>query len=194
MGHTDATYDESIKGIRAGITHATHIFNAMSGLHHRKPGAAGACLDSDISVQLIADLVHIHPAIIKLILKIKSPDRIALITDAIRAIDMPDGVYEAGTCHGLLAGGQKIVVKSGALAGTILTLNRAVSSIVSIGFSLQDAIKMATLTPAKVLKIENKKGRIKEGMGADLLLIDEDINVYMVMVGGISLWKKLKKS
>lgn len=187
LGHTDATYDEATRGISAGINHVTHFFNAMSGLHHRQPGATGACFDSDVSVQLIADLVHVHPAVIKLIMKAKCPDKIALITDAIMAVDMPDGIYEG--CR------QRVIVKNGVvrgkgglLAGSTLTMNRAIRSIVSLGFSLQDAIRMASLTPAKILKIENKKGIIKEGMDADLTLIDDDINVHMTMVEGRVVW------
>jgi len=188
IGHTDATYEEAMAGIRAGITHATHFFNAMSGLHHRLPGAAGACLDSELSVQIIADFVHIHPAVIRLVLKLKGVERVALITDAVMAADMPDGIYEAG--------GQRVRVKEGVcrgrggiLAGSTLTLNRAVRSIVSLGFSLADAIRMATLTPAKILGIENKKGIIKEGSDADLILIDKELNVYFTMVKGRIVWK-----
>lgn len=191
LGHTDATYDEAIKGIKSGISHATHMFNAMSGLYHRHPGSAGACLDSDISVQLIADLVHIHPAVIRLLLKVKGPDKVALITDAVMAAGMPDGIYKG--CR------QKIIVKNGVvrgegglLAGSTLTLNRAVRSIVSLGFPLQDAIRMVSSTPAKILKIENKKGSIKEGMDADLILIDDNINVHMTMVEGKIVWKSPK--
>ena len=189
LGHTNATYEEAMKGIEAGISHATHMFNAMSGLHHREPAAANACLDSNISIQLIADFVHVHPAVVKLVLKVKGPDKVALITDAIMAVGMPDGVYEASS--------QKINVKNGiarrkdgVLAGSTFPLNRMVRSMVSLGFSLQDAIKMASLTPAKILKMENKKGIIKEGMDADLILIDENINVYMAMIRGKVVWTK----
>lgn len=193
LGHTDAGYEDAMAGIKAGITHATHFFNAMTGLHHRFPGAVGACFDSDVSVQLIADLVHVHPAVVKLTVRSKGPEKTALITDAVMAAEMPDGAYEGY--------GQKIFVKrgivrgaGGVLAGSTLTQDRAVRNIVSLGFPAADAIRMATLTPAQVIGISGRKGIIKKGADADLIIIDNKINVRMVMVRGKVEWKSQAQS
>lgn len=188
LGHTDTSYEEAIAGIKAGISHATHFCNAMTGLHHRLPGAVGACFDTDVSVQLIADMVHVHPAVVRLILKVKGLDRVALITDAVLPLDMPDGVYDGYR--------QKITVKNGVvrgvggvLAGSTLTLDRAVRNINALGVPLADAIKMATFIPARILGIGNRKGILKKGADADILIIDRKVSVSMVMVGGKIAWK-----
>ncbi len=193
IGHTDASYDEAIRGFDAGITHATHMFNAMSGLHHRKPNAAGAILaDERISVQLIADGRHLHPAVVKLVVRQKGSQKVALITDSMSAAGLPDGnymynnlKYEAkdGLAFYCAVGATRRVAPT--FIGTALTLNQVIKRIIDMGAAtLEEAVRMASLTPAEVLGIDNKKGSLEAGKDADIVVMDKDCNVKMTMVGG----------
>lgn len=185
FGHSDAGYEEARKGIDAGITHATHIFNAMRPIHHRDPGGLTAILmDEGVSAQLIADGVHIHPAVIKLIIKLKGIKNIILITDSMSSQGLPDGKYvydgwryysKAGACR----------YKDGTLIGTALSLNRIVKRMAQCGgVSLPEAIQMATINPARILGIDGKKGSIEQGKDADLVIMDEELSVFMTIAGG----------
>ena len=185
VGHSAATYEQVLAAVSLGLTQATHTYNAMVGLHHREPGAVGAALTCDrIYAQIIVDLVHVHPAAVKLLLRAKGPERTILITDAIRAAGMPDEIYELG--------GQQIIVTKGEarlpagnLAGSTLTMDRAVRSVMqATGCSLVDAIRMATLTPAESIGLADRKGRLAPGWDADIILLDKDLNVALTMVQG----------
>ena len=128
MGHTNSNYKGAMEAIKCGITHATHTFNAMTPLNHREPGVVGAIMNSDVSAELIADKIHINPVIFPILLKVKGKDKVVLITDSMRAGCMKDGISELG--------GQKVIVKNnaarladGTLAGSILTLEKAVKNI-----------------------------------------------------------------
>ena len=185
VGHSNATYIEVDDAIKSGVRHTTHTFNEMRGFHHREPGVVGAVLVHDkLTAELIADNIHVHPASMKLLTMAKEPQRVALITDAIRAAGMPDGKYKIGK--------QDVVVKngicrleSGELAGSTLTMDKAVRNMVkSVGLPLQTAIKMATINPAKVIRDDGKKGSLEPDKDADILIIDENVNVYMSIVKG----------
>jgi N-acetylglucosamine-6-phosphate deacetylase len=185
VGHTNATYDETCAAIAAGCTHATHLFNAMRGLHQREPGAVGALLLSEeVIAELIADGVHLHPAILQLILRLKGKDRLVLITDAMRAKCMGNGQYELG--------GQPVFVQDnlaklsdGTLAGSVLRLPEAIKNMVKFSeCSLADAIYMAATNPARVLGLEGSKGSIAVGKDADLVVMDAELGVQFTMREG----------
>ncbi len=184
IGHTNANYQEAICGIESGISHATHLFNAMSPFNHRNPGATGAILNSNITAECILDGIHIHYATLEIALKMKSTDKIILITDAMRACCMKDGTYSLG--------GQEVIVKNsearlnnGALAGSVLTLDRAIRNIKNnLNIPLNEIIKLLTINPAKVCNVNSIKGMIKEGYDADMVIFDENINIKHVFVGG----------
>lgn len=185
MGHTDATYQESETAIDAGCTYATHLFNAMRDIHHREPGVVISALLSDkISVELIVDGIHLHPAMVELTYRLKGKDRIILVTDAMRAACLCDGNYELG--------GQSVHVKKGAprlqngtLAGSVLTLSSALQNMMTMTHcSFEDALKMATENPAKILGIFDKKGSIAIGKEADLVVLDEKKKVVLTVCAG----------
>ena len=174
IGHTAATYEQALRAIDGGARHSTHLFNAMSGLNHRDPGVAGALLtDSRASVEIIADGVHMHPAIVKLALAARDWHDIALITDAISAAGLPEGDYEfVGRKISVTNGAVRL--EDGALAGSILTLDRAVRNIVAFtDMSWSQAIAMATQIPARIANIAQRKGSITPGADADLIALDE---------------------
>ncbi|MGL5244650.1 MAG: N-acetylglucosamine-6-phosphate deacetylase [Sarcina sp.] len=185
MGHTKATYEEAMEGIRCGCRHSTHLFNAMTPLSHREPGVVGAIFDSNlITTETISDGIHISYPSLRVAYKQKGTDKVLLVSDAMMACCMPDGLYSLG--------GQEVEVKNGAarllsgsLAGSVLTLDVAIKNIYNnTNYSLNDIIKMATYNAAKHCKVENKKGLIKENYDADLVLFDKDINIKYVIVNG----------
>jgi N-acetylglucosamine-6-phosphate deacetylase len=177
LGHTDASYDELRRGIDAGASMVTHLYNAMSGFGHRAPGAVGAALvDDRVAVGLIADGVHSHPAAVRLAVLAKRAERVALVTDAISGAGMEPGIYALD--------GQDILVDEtgarladGKLAGSVLTLDRAVRNVmVWAGSRVDEACRMASEVPARVLGLA-AKGRLLAGMDADLVLLDEQLRV-----------------
>ncbi|EKD54704.1 MAG: hypothetical protein ACD_60C00057G0029 [uncultured bacterium] len=185
VGHTDATYAESIAAIDAGCSHVTHLFNAMRGIHQREPGTVTAALLRDkVSTELIVDGVHLHPAIVELIFKIKNKEKIILVTDAMRAKCLADDTYELG--------GQTIHVKNqiaklpdGTLAGSTLKMFTALKNMIQFTqCSFFDAIKCASENPAKMLNIFDKKGSIAAGKDADLVVLDDQLNVVLTMCMG----------
>ncbi len=184
MGHTATTFNQAIEGIRLGISHATHTFNGMSVFNHREPGAVGAVLTQPISAELIADTIHVNPALYQWFYETKGPDFITLITDSMRAGCMEDGIYDLG--------GQEVVVqngsarlRSGSLAGSVLTLNRAIWNFYEhTTLSLAEVYRLASLTPAKVIGIQKNKGSLEIGKDADLVIWDKDFNARMTFVEG----------
>lgn len=185
VGHTDATYAETSIAIKAGCTHATHLFNAMRGLHQREPGALGALLLSEkINAEIIVDGLHLHPAVVDLALRLKGKDKLMLVTDAMRAKCLRDGEYDLG--------GQNVSVRSrvatladGTLAGSTLTMPEAIKNMMQFtGCKLEDAIRMASFNPARTLKMEKRKGSIAEGKDADLVVMNPSLEVVMTMREG----------
>lgn len=190
IGHTNATYDETRAAIAAGCTQATHLFNAMRGLHQREPGAVTAILLSDrVSAELIADGLHLHPAIIDLVLKLKGKDRLLLVTDAMRAKCMGDGQYELGGQEVKVRAG-KVTLKDGTLAGSILRMPEALKNMVQFSHcSFADAIGMATLNPARVLQLDRRKGSIEVGKDADMVVMNADHGVVLTMREGREIFR-----
>lgn len=185
LGHSNATYEQTLPAIKAGISHATHLFNTMRSIYHRDPGNAIALLlADDVSTEIIADGIHLHPAILQLVLKTKKLADIILITDAIRAKGMPDGTYELG--------GQEVTVKDGAaklkdgtLAGSVLKMDTALRNMMRFtNCSLQDIITMTAENPAKKLNIFDRKGSIAVDKDADLVLLNESYQVMLTMCRG----------
>ncbi|MCY0886155.1 MAG: N-acetylglucosamine-6-phosphate deacetylase [Firmicutes bacterium] len=184
-GHTLASYEDLHQAIDRGLSHCAHLFNGMAGFHHREPGAVGALLtDRRVTVELIADGVHVHPAALKLAVMARGPEAIALVTDAVAGAGMPDGTYVLGE--------QEIIVHEGiarlpdgTLAGSTLTLDRAVRNLVALtGVGWADAIRMVTLTPAKIAGMWGRKGQLARGMDADLVALDAEGHVQQVWVRG----------
>lgn len=191
VGHSSASYEQVLAAVRLGLNHAAHTYNTMQGLHHRQPGTAGAALTCDeIYAEIIVDLVHVHPAMVKLLVRAKGLDRALLVTDAICAAGMPDGTYELG--------GQEIIVTegearlpSGNLAGSTLTMEHAVRNVMqAAGLSWAEAIRLATLTPAKSIGMDHRKGRLSPGYDADITLLDEHLEVVLTMVAGRVIYQR----
>lgn len=185
IGHTNATFSEGMAAIEAGCSHVTHLFNAMRGIHHREPGIATAALLSDqVTAEIIVDGVHVHPAMVDLALKMKGKDKLVLITDAMRAKCLGPGMHELG--------GQLIEVKDniaqladGTLAGSTLKMPIALKNMMKFTqCALSDAVKMAAENPAKILGIFDQKGSIAIGKDADLVVLDENLEVILTLVGG----------
>lgn len=190
IGHTNATYDQTNKAIAAGCTQATHLFNAMSGLTQREPGAVTALLLADqISAEIIVDGFHLHPAIVEMILRMKGRDRILLITDAMRAKCLGNGEYDlGGQTVEVIAG--KAALKDGTLAGSTLTMTQAIKNMAHFSkCSTIDAIRMATYNPAKVLGLLPYKGTITIGKDADLVVLNADFEVQLTMLEGKEIFK-----
>jgi len=187
MGHTDATYEQAEKGIRAGASHAVHTFNAMRPFNHRDPGIIAAVMTNpEVTAEIIADLVHVAGPAIQVLLGTKGFDTVLAISDGIAATGMPDGTYRLGTMEVTVERG---VCRNseGKLAGSTLTLDRALRNLVSLGVPLVDAIRMATILPARRLGIAGKKGIIAVGSDADLVVLTPDLHVAGVMTRGCGL-------
>ena len=190
IGHSNATYTQTMDAIRQGIRHATHMFNRMSGFDPRKPGVVGAVLThGKLTAELICDEIHVHPAAMRLLTRVKGPKKVVLVTDAIRAAGMPNGEYALGK--------QRMIVKnsvsrleSGDFAGSTLTMDRAVRNIMRlVGTPLQTAVKMATINPAMVISVGKNRGSLEPGKDADLVMMDGDVNVYTTIVKGKVVYK-----
>lgn len=184
-GHTNATYEQTMKAVEAGVTYATHLFNAMRGMHQREPGASGALLLSDeVAAEIVADGKHLHYGMCDLALRVKGSERLLLVTDAIRAKCMGDGTYELG--------GQTVTVKSGkatladgTLAGSVLEMPVAIKHMMkATNCSLAEAVRMASYNPAKQLKILARKGTIETGKDADFVILNENIDVIKTIRAG----------
>lgn len=184
MGHTKATYDEAKEAIKCGVCHSTHLFNAMTPFAHREAGVVGATFDSDITTETISDGIHISYPSLRVAYKQKSTDKVLLISDAMMACGMPDGDYSLGGQDVIVANGAARL-KSGALAGSVLTLDAAIRNVYkNSDYPIHEVVKMATFNGARHCKVEDRKGLIKEGYDADLVLFDEDINIKYVLVNG----------
>ncbi|MBP7176158.1 MAG: N-acetylglucosamine-6-phosphate deacetylase [Thermoclostridium sp.] len=185
IGHTIATYEQCQAAFKNGARHCTHFYNAMSPLKHREPGAVGALLENeDATIELIADLIHVHPAALKLAYGLKSSSLIVLITDSTVATGLKDGKY---ICGGLEVSVQEGSVRllDGTLAGSILTLDQALRNMTKIGIPMESCIPMLTETPARIVGAGSCKGRIAKGYDADLVILDKNLTVKGTMVKGI---------
>jgi N-acetylglucosamine-6-phosphate deacetylase len=184
IGHTDASFEQAVAGIDAGATLVTHHLNAMTPLRHRAPGAVGAALADDrVTIMLIADGVHVHPAALNIALRSKGPDRVALVTDAMAAAAAPAGRYALAGVE-VISDGQTARLTDGTLAGSTLTLDRAVRMMAGLaGARLEDALAMASAVPAAAIGLADV-GRIAVGQVADLALWSAGMEVVATIVGG----------
>lgn len=185
MGHSNAELSQARAAIKAGARHATHTFNAMRPLDHREPGLLGEVLTNpELTADIIADGIHVDPAVVDLFVRAKGADGAVLITDAISATGMPDGTYMLGELEVEVRGGH--CESNGRLAGSVLTLDRAIRNTMKFANSdLQTAIRMATINPARVLGIEKHKGTLTAGADADITVFTPGGEVVRTIVGGI---------
>lgn len=184
IGHTKADFETLVQAFGAGANHLTHFFNAMTGIHHRDMGVAGWTLtNSEVTFDIIADGIHVHPTMLKFACQIKSPAKVSLISDAVLPTGLGDGAYEIW--------GEKVSVvdgktrnERGSIAGSVITMLDAVKRMLSLGFSETEVSQMASANPARLLGIEKTRGTIEVGKRADLVALDEKGNVKLVLIGG----------
>ena len=184
IGHSTASYEVVDLAIDNGAAHVTHMFNAMKPIHHRNPGVATAALLRDeLKIQLIADTYHVHPATMELLIKSKTPKGIVLITDSIRVGGMHEGEQTQFSDQKVTLSGDKAVMDDGTIAGSTLTLNKAIKNIIeTTGIKITDAVRMATVNAAKVIKLD--KGILSSGKPADFVVLDKELNVEMTIMKG----------
>ncbi|MFD1733164.1 N-acetylglucosamine-6-phosphate deacetylase [Deinococcus malanensis] len=187
LAHSDATYEEATAAFREGASHVTHCFNGMRPIHHREPGLIVAAFEQpQVSVQAIVDQVHLHPAMVRMLHRLKGPDRMVLITDALQAMGLGDGTYAFGGHEVMVLEGVARLA-DGTLASSTVTMNEALRNTVALGIPLADAVAMASTTPANLLQLRHK-GRIAVGADADLVLLDREYQVVWTLVQGRSVY------
>lgn len=185
MGHSGAEYGQCMRCIDAGITSATHIFNAMRPIHQHYPSIVGAALESNIYTEIISDGRHLHPAIVRLILKTKGVDRVISISDSMMAAGLPDGLYKLGINDVVVKGGDASLVSDGTRAGSTLILDRALKNLMEFTKRpLEECILTMTMSPANLLGLGNIKGRIDIGYDGDIILLDGNYNIKLTIVEG----------
>ncbi len=184
-GHSNATYENMLEGIQAGILHSTHFFNAMRRLHHRDPGVVGAIMiHPNVSCEIIADGYHVHPAIVKLLREVKPINKMILVTDALKPTEQKSGR--------LIANNEELYYDEGVfkrkaddtIAGSALTMIRGVKTLVGMGFDVDDALRMASCNPVTVLSRQIETGYILPGRYADITSFDDEFNIKLTMVQG----------
>lgn len=193
IAHTNATYEEAKLAIKFGASNITHLFNAMTPLNHRELGVVGAALTSDVYCEIICDNIHVNPQLYQFVLNNKGKDKVILITDCMRAGCMADGKYDLG--------GQDVFVKDGAarlstgnLAGSVLNLNKAVYNFIkNTNLSINEAINLASLNPAKSINMDKTKGSLDINKDADIALFDDEMNCYMTISNGEIIFNNLDK-
>ncbi|MDZ5441313.1 N-acetylglucosamine-6-phosphate deacetylase [Micromonospora sp. 4G57] len=185
VGHTDATWEQTRAAVSAGASVGTHLFNGMRPVHHREPGPVVALLDApNVVCELVADGVHLHDGMLGFAASVAGPDRAALITDAMAAAGMPDGEYELGGQEVTVADGVARLARGGAIAGSTLTMDAALRHAVAAGVALPDACRMVATTPARAIGLGDRVGALQPGLRADLVVLDDDLNVVRVMRAG----------
>jgi N-acetylglucosamine-6-phosphate deacetylase len=198
--HTNATFEEMQEALTNGLTHLTHFYSCMSSITRRNAYRHAGVLEfgyyyDDVTIEIIADGIHVPSSLLNLVRKIKGADRIALVTDSMRAAGMPEGP----SILGALDGGQAVIVEEGvaklpdrsAFAGSVATTDRLVRTAITLGgFSLEDAVRMMTLTPARIMHIDDRKGAIRCGADADLVIFDKDITIQRTIINGKTIFTK----
>ena len=184
-GHTNATQKEMMAAVESGLSHVSHLFNGMRQLHHREPGVAGVALTDDrITVELIADGIHIHETVLKIAAKLKGASMTALVSDSITASGLPNGEYEfMGKKLSVIEG--RSTLESGRLAGSTIGLCDAVRNMVCYAdFTVSEAVEMASMTPSRIIGLSNRKGNLAPGMDADITVLDRNLSVLATLVDG----------
>ncbi|MGW3785856.1 N-acetylglucosamine-6-phosphate deacetylase [Micromonospora chokoriensis] len=185
VGHTDATYEQTRAAVAAGASVGTHLFNGMRPVHHREPGPVVALLDAPTVIcELVADGVHLHDGMLTYVAATAGPDRAALITDAMAAAGMADGEYELGGQAVTVTDGVARLARDGAIAGSTLTMDAALRHAVNAGIPIADAARMVATTPARAIGLGDRVGALQVGLRADLVVLDDDLNVVRVLRGG----------
>jgi len=189
IGHTAATCEQAMEAFNAGVSHATHLFNAMTAMGHRDPGVVGAVLSTErVSAELIADTFHISPALFSLVARLKG-DQLVLVTDCVRAGGMPDGEYDLGGQTVYLRG-IECRLADGTIAGSVLRLNEAVRNFLRhTDLPVWKVVRMASLNPAERIGVSDRKGSLLPGMDADWILADDDFNIYRTVIGGETVYR-----
>ena len=184
IAHTDASYDDAVCAIEAGVTHLTHLYNAMPGIHHRKPGVIPAAAENDaVRAELICDGLHVHPASVRLAFRMFGAHRMVLISDALRCCGMPDGEYELGGQQVFLSGGVARLA-DGTIAGSATNLFDCMTRAISFGIAPEDAIRAASWNPACALGTQDEVGSIAPGKWADFVVCGPDFTRKQVLIGG----------
>ena len=187
IAHTDAGYDEAVHAIELGVRHITHLFNAQSGLHHRKPGVVGAAFDvgraNGVRAELICDGFHIHPATLRIAFREMGEDGTVIISDSMKAAGCPDGDYDLGGQPVYVRDG-KALLADGTIAASTSNVYKELKNDISFGIPEKQAVKSATINPAKAIRVDDKTGSIEEGKLADILVVDKDYNIKLVIVKG----------
>lgn len=185
IGHTNADLTQAVAGVKAGARHVTHTFNAMRRMTHRDPGVLGEVLTNNaVTADIIVDGLHVDPAVVELFMRVKGMDRAVLITDAISAAGMPDGTYHLGSFEVRVRGGR--CESYGKLAGSVLTMDVALRNVMKFArLTFQDSVRLATINPARVLRLENQKGVLKPGADADVTVFSPNGEVRRTVVRGL---------
>ena len=183
VGHSAASYEDVMRAVDFGLSHATHTFNGMKEFAHREPGVVGAVFNSDnIMAEILFDKIHVHPEVVRTLIKIKGVDKVICITDSMSATGLAEGQYKLGELDVNVKDGQARLVSNNALAGSVLRMDMAFKNLIELGYSITDAFKMTSTNAAKEFKLNT--GIIKEGKEADLVVLDKDYKVCMTMVKG----------
>lgn len=187
IAHTDAGYDEAVHAIELGVRHITHLFNAQSGLHHRKPGVVGAAFDigkeKGVRAELICDGFHIHPATLRIAFRAMGEDGTVIVSDSMKAAGCPDGDYDLGGQPVYVRDG-KALLADGTIAASTSNVYKELKNVISFGIPEKQAVKSATINPAKAIRADKETGSIEEGKLADILVVDKDYNIKLVIVKG----------
>jgi N-acetylglucosamine-6-phosphate deacetylase len=186
IGHTDSGYREAVAGFRAGARVATHLFNGMRPFHHRDPGPVAAALEHpDVVCELINDGFHLDPAVVRLVTSAIGPERVALITDAISAAGGGDGRYQLGPMPVRVLNGRATLADGDTLAGSTLTMDEAFRrAVLEVGLSVEEAVRATSTTPARMLGLGDRVGSVAPGQDADLVVLDEGLELSAVMAAG----------
>ena len=183
VGHSAAKFNDVMKAVDAGLSHSTHTFNGMRGINHREPGVAGAVLISDkINAEVIFDKVHIHPEIVRLMIKAKGTDKVVCITDAMAATGLPNGDYKLGELDVYVKDGEARLKSNDSLAGSVLTMDKAFKHVIELGYPIYEAVKLTSTNAA--VEFGLNAGAIEVGKEADFTILDDSYNVDMTIVNG----------
>ncbi len=185
--HTSAGYDEAMKAIEWGVRHTTHLYNAQSGLTHRSPGVVGAVFDAapryGVRAELICDGFHIHPAALRIAFRQLGEDNSVIVSDSMKAAGHVDGVYDLGGQPVYVKDG-KALLEDGTIAASTSNIHEEFKNVVSYGVPFKQAVKSATINPAKAVRVDNKTGSIQVGKLADIVVLDKDLEIKLVIVKG----------
>ena len=195
IGHTDCTYDQALEAMDAGATHVTHCFNTMRSLHHREPGPLPALLtDPRVTIELVLDGHHIHPAVISMAVRLRGTDHTCVITDNMRVAGLPDGNYtfeKAGREIRVTGGVPRLA--DGTIAGSTLTMDRALANVVKFtGLTVREALPMLTATPARAVGYGDRKGQLARGFDADVVLFNNRFEIQRTIVSGRTVYLRGK--